>query len=78
MRLLNTRKLLFIATALTALTVRSATYYISPTGNDSNNGTSQATAWRTINRANQISSSFQPGDRILFQRGGVYRASSAS
>jgi len=73
MRFLNTRKLLFIATALAAFTVRSATYHISPTGNDSNNGTSQATAWRTIDRANQLSSSFQPGDRILFQRGGVYR-----
>ncbi|MFZ1693189.1 MAG: T9SS type A sorting domain-containing protein [Flavobacteriales bacterium] len=73
MRLLNTRALLFVATALAAFTVHSATYYISPTGNDSNNGTSQATAWRTIARANQLSSSFQPGDRILFQRGGEYR-----
>ncbi|MBK9148965.1 MAG: right-handed parallel beta-helix repeat-containing protein [Flavobacteriales bacterium] len=73
MRFLNIRALLFVATALTAFTVRSATYYISPTGNDNNNGTSQATAWRTIDRANQLSSSFQPGDRILFQRGGEYR-----
>lgn len=47
-------------------------YYVSPTGNDSNNGTSQSTPWRTITRAQQVMASLQPGDQVLFQRGGVY------
>ncbi|MBK6344003.1 MAG: hypothetical protein IPF41_15845 [Flavobacteriales bacterium] len=45
--------------------------YLSPTGNDTNNGTSQSQRlWRTIDGACQLNSIFQPGDRILFQRGG--------
>ncbi len=67
------RELLSLILVLGGLSVNAATYYLSPTGNDSNNGTSQSTPWRTIDRANQLSSSFQPGDRILFQRGGEYR-----
>jgi hypothetical protein len=48
-------------------------YYISPTGNDANSGINQNNAWQTIDRANQLSFSLQPGDRILFKRGGTYR-----
>ncbi|MGB3526886.1 MAG: right-handed parallel beta-helix repeat-containing protein, partial [Flavobacteriales bacterium] len=48
-------------------------YYVSPSGNDSNNGTSPATAWQTIDRLNQSFNLWQPGDRILFERGAVYR-----
>jgi len=54
------------------LTAQSTTYYVSPSGNDSNNGTSQSTPWRTIARVNQSAYSYQPGDQILFRRGGVY------
>lgn len=48
-------------------------YYVSPAGSDANNGTSQATAWQSIARVNQSTYTYQPGDRILFQRGGLYR-----
>lgn len=42
------------------------TYYVdSVSGNDSNNGTSQATPWRTFSKVN--ATTFQPGDRILFK-----------
>jgi hypothetical protein len=50
----------------------SITYYVSPNGNDNNNGTSISSPWRTINKVQQISSQLQPGDKILFQRGGIY------
>ena len=73
MRHFNPRKPLFIAAALCSFALRAATYYVSPTGNNANNGTSQATAWQNIDRVNQINFNLQPGDRILFQRGGVYR-----
>ena len=64
--------ILFLFLLLTAA-AQAATYYISPTGNDANNGTSSSTPWRTIDRVNQISFSLVAGDRILFQRGGTYR-----
>lgn len=50
----------------------ATTYYVSPTGNDANNGSSQAQAWRTIARVQQHMVQFAPGDQVLFQRGGIY------
>ena len=45
-------------------------YYISPNGNDANNGTSQTNAWKTIEKVNQIE--FKPGDEILFESGKTF------
>ncbi len=53
--------------------VQAVTYYVSPTGNDANAGTSTTAPWRTIDRVNQLGTSLNPGDQILFQRGGVFR-----
>lgn len=53
--------------------VLATTYYVSPSGSDSNNGTSPSTPWQTIARVNQLGSSLQAGDAVLFQRGGKYR-----
>lgn len=50
----------------------ATTYHVSSSGNDANNGTSPATAWRTIARLQQQSLALQPGDQILFERGGIY------
>ena len=50
------------------------TYYVdncNVTGNDTNNGTSASTPWLTINKVN--TSSFNPGDSILFRRGCTWR-----
>jgi parallel beta-helix repeat protein len=48
------------------------TYYVSvSSGNDSNNGTSISTPWKTIAKVN--SSTLQPGDQVLFKRGDVWR-----
>ena len=47
-----------------------AIYYVDcATGNDSNNGLSPSTAWRTTTRANQ--QTYTAGDQILFARGTV-------
>lgn len=47
------------------------TYYVdSQGGNDSNNGTSTSTPWKSISKVN--SRSFSPGDKILFKRGSVW------
>lgn len=67
------RNLLFIAGTLASLVAHATDYYVSPSGNDGNPGTSSGTAWRTIPRVNQSAFTYQPGDRILFERGGTYR-----
>ena len=47
-------------------------YYVdSVNGDDNLDGRSPATPWRTIGKVNQ--STFQPGDRVLFKRGGLWR-----
>jgi len=53
------------------------TYYISPDGDDSNDGKSPETAWKTTNALNTNSWAFMAGDTVLFERGGIYRTSSA-
>lgn len=47
------------------------TYYVdSDKGNDSNVGTRPNAAWATLEKVN--STEFQPGDKILFQKGDVW------
>ncbi|MEW4923957.1 fibronectin type III domain-containing protein [Algibacter sp. 2305UL17-15] len=46
-------------------------YYIDATnGNDTANGTSEATAWKTLSKVN--GTTFGPGDKILFKSGEVW------
>lgn len=47
------------------------TYYVdSENGDDSYDGTSEATAWKSIDKVNE--KEYQPGDRILFKAGGEW------
>jgi len=48
-----------------------ATYYVKNSGDDSASGLSDGSAWQTIFKVN--STGFNPGDSILFKRGGVWR-----
>ena len=54
--------LLFIS-----LSANATNYYVANAGNDSNNGLTLATAWKTISKVN--SSTFNAGDSILLNRG---------
>src|SRR6266436_280556 len=45
-------------------------YYVSPNGNDANNGTSRSTAWKTVAKVN--ASSFKAGESILFEGGETF------
>ena len=65
--------LLLAASLLLAHLSPAATYYISPSGNDSHSGTSPGQAWRTLARVAQVQYALQPGDQVLFERGGVFR-----
>lgn len=55
------------------LVVTGTTYYVSPSGDDKNNGTSPETAWKTIDGVSSNKELLQPGDAVLFERGYVYR-----
>lgn len=46
-------------------------YYVSPNGNDSNDGKTPETAWKTLNSVNNIN--FNEGTYVLFERGGLWR-----
>ena len=55
-----------------ALACQAATYYVdSAKGADTNSGTAQHAAWKTLEKVN--ASRFQPGDRILFKSGSVWQ-----
>ena len=51
-------------------TVLATTYYVSPSGNDNNTGTSPQDAWQTINKVNSVT--FSQGDSILFEGGETF------
>jgi hypothetical protein len=53
----------------------AADYYVSSTGNDSADGLSSSTAWKTLSKLNSVGSSFNPGDRIFLKRGDVFYGS---
>ena len=53
--------------------IASATdYYVSSTGNDSANGLSSSTPWKTISKVNAEFSRLLPGDRVLFNKGDTF------
>jgi hypothetical protein len=52
------------------LTITGTTYYVSPSGSDSNSGTSPSSAWQTVKRVNEAS--LAPGDGVLFQGGAAF------
>jgi len=61
----------FVFLALSSI-VTATDYYVKNEGNDNANGTSDATAWATIEKVNSIFSSLKAGDRILFHRGDTF------
>lgn len=50
------------------------TYYVSASGNDDNNGTSESNAWRSISKVNKITK-LSSGDKILFEGGSEFSGS---
>ena len=62
--------ILFLFINSLSLSSRATTYYLSSLGDDTSNGTTQASAWRTISRVN--ATTFQPGDRVLFEGGQTF------
>ncbi|AHW62266.1 hypothetical protein FH5T_18580 [Draconibacterium orientale] len=70
-RKLNVKKgtrYLFVLFFVLLVNIGNATvYYVSASGDDANTGTSESQPWKTL--AKVSSTSFSPGDQILFKRG---------
>src|SRR5439155_16856945 len=49
----------------------ASTYYVSNSGNDSP-GCTQTAPWQTIAKVESCLGSLQPGDSVLFERGGIW------
>lgn len=63
--------LLVLCLTLMSTSTRSAIYFVSPDGDDGRTGVSIKEAWKTLDKVN--SAAFGPGDRILFESGGVWQ-----
>jgi hypothetical protein len=50
--------------------IRGATYYVSPSGSDSNSGLTPGSAWRTIAKINRAA--LEPGDGVLLEGGATF------
>ena len=60
----------FILLSISMVNTYAKDYYVKNNGNDSANGTSDATAWKTLNKVNQFS--FNVGDDIYFLAGNTW------
>ena len=60
----------FLIRSFFAFTQVSQTYYVSPNGNDTNDGTSPAKAWKSIEKVNQIA--LKAGNKGLFEGGKTF------
>ena len=65
-----------ICSSVTKYSNTGTTYYISPNGDDFNDGTSPENAWETTDALVLNSYRIQAGDAVLFERDHVYRANS--
>jgi parallel beta-helix repeat protein len=68
---------LFCLMALAPPITSAATYYVSSSsGDDANDGTSEASAWQTIDKVNSVK--FAEGSTILFKRDELFRGAISS
>lgn len=55
----------------TTVTVTGRSYYVSPAGDDENDGLTPTTPWKTITKVNEAD--LAPGDGVFFERGARFR-----
>lgn len=66
------RYLIGLALVIFSSAAFSTNFYVSNNGNDNSSGTSPNNAWRTLNKVNSSMNSYNPGDSVLFESGGVF------
>ena len=64
------RIIAFVIFLFIATTAHAKTYYVSASGNDTNDGLTAITPWQTIRKVNSFN--FKPNDVILFKRGDTF------
>jgi hypothetical protein len=69
----RTKALAVLISAALATPALATTYYVSPTGSDSNSGTNPNAPWGSVAKVD--TATFKPGDQILFQYGSNWNAS---
>jgi len=69
------RGILTLLLCLFSLIASATDYFVSSAGNDSANGLSTSSPWKTISKVNSVFSTLKPGDRILFRRGDSFYGS---
>lgn len=62
---------------LEAYKVNGTVYYVSPNGDDKNDGKSPETAFKSVKAPIFTMNTLKSGDAVLFERGGVWRLTSA-
>lgn len=64
---------LYLLLANISATEEPRTYYISATGNDSKDGTTKQTAWKSLKKINDLN--LNKGDRVLLEGGVIFEGS---
>ncbi len=62
-----------IISSKTNVTYTGTAFYVSPEGDDNNDGKTPNTAWKTVAKVNSSAHNIKSGDAVLFERGGEYR-----
>lgn len=70
--IVNMRQVILPFLILLTLGANARNFYVSASGNDSNNGLSASTPWKTISKVNASFASIAAGDSILFRKGDVF------
>ena len=63
------KKLIYIVIILLGYNGYSQNYYVSNNGNDKNNGLTDGTSWKTLDKVNKEMKKFRSGDVIAFKGG---------
>jgi len=62
--------IIYLLISATLASAQNKTYFVSPSGNDTADGLSVKTAWKSIDKVNN--SIFQAGDKVLFEGGQTF------
>ena len=66
-RILDMKRLIYIIIILLGYNGFSQDYYVSKNGNDKNNGRSESTSWKTLDKVNKEMKKFRSGDVVAFK-----------
>ncbi|MBR5308127.1 MAG: right-handed parallel beta-helix repeat-containing protein [Clostridia bacterium] len=75
---LTQKRIAEIRSTPTEVEIKGTTYYLSNDGDDTNDGKSPETAWKTIAKLNASKEIMAEGDGVMFRRGDLFRGTVSS